>query len=228
MKLDEYELDYVKYFIQVKGYHQYEVLAEIMDHFISLLEEKKEEHPRVSFEDLVNDVYATSGKMMFKEINRSTKSRITRKFNRLFLSRLMVFLYYKYVLMVAFVGWMLYHIQALFLKAENFLIAYTISTILMYFFMYKFSSATELGNPKFMCNKIIKRYGACLLLFASLIFRLSIEIGLKPADLGFNMYYLISTVLIMVQVIILYSLVRTANIITEESEAMEETYQVLK
>jgi hypothetical protein len=40
MKLDEYELDYVKYFIQVKGYRHYEVLAEILDHFVLLLEEK--------------------------------------------------------------------------------------------------------------------------------------------------------------------------------------------
>ncbi len=228
MKLDEHELDYVKYFIQVKGYHQYEVLAEILDHFVLVLQEQKEEHPNVAFEELVNDAYATDGKLMFKEINRSTKSRITKKYNRLFLSHLVVFLHYEYVLAMAVIGFLLYHLQSLLQNVADFLIIHYISTALIFFFKYKFTSATEIGNPKFMSNKLTKRYGLYLLVVAYVIFRILIEYILNPISYGFNMYYLISTVVLIVQGVILYSLVRTARIIVEESEAMEETYQVLK
>lgn len=228
MKLDEYELDYVKYFIQVKGYHQYEVLGEILDHFVLLLEEKLDENPTMSFEDLVDDVYETSGKETFKEINRSAKRRIRRKFNRLFISHLMVFLYYKYVLAIAFVGLLLYQLQSLLQNIADYLVIHTISTVLMYFFVAKFSSTTGEGNPKFMCNKIAKRYGFYFVLTASVVFGTLIKGVLKPASLGFNMFYLSSTVVLIVQAVILYSLVRTARMFVEESEEMEETYQVLK
>ncbi|RZK22043.1 MAG: hypothetical protein EOO43_10110 [Flavobacterium sp.] len=228
MKLDEYELDYVKYFIQVKGYHQYEVLAEIMDHFILLLEDKREENPTMSFETLVDNVYETSGKAMFKQINRSTRRRITAKFHRLFFSHLMVFLHYKYIGIITLCGLLLYHAQSVFFKLEDLVIAYSISALILYFFMYKFSSATDIGDPKFLCNKIIKRYGFWLLIVAGVVFRVCIKVAINPANIGFNLFYLISTVLILVQGIILFSLVRTARLITEESERMEETYQVLK
>ncbi len=228
MKLDEYEIDYVKYYIQVKGYHEYEVLAEILDHFVLLLEEEKDKNPEVRFEDLVDKVYDVSGKSAFKEINQSTKKRVAKKYMRLFFGHLMVFLHYEYVLMIAVAGLLLYQLQSLFQNTLDYLVIHTISTFTMYFVIFKFSSATELGNPKFMCNKITKRYGAYLLIIATIIFRILIEIVLKPVTFGFNTFYLISTVVLIVQAVVSYALIRTARLIVEESFSMEETYQILK
>lgn len=228
MKLDEYELDYVKYFIQVKGYHQYEVQAEIMDHFVLLLEDKKLDDSTAQFEDLVNDTYETVGKNMFREINYSTKRKVTEKYNRLFLGHLVTFLHYKHALLIIIAGILLYYFQSFLQNTANFLVAPTLTSIALYYFIYKFSSATELGNPKFMSNKITKRYGSYLLLAAFIIFGTLIKVVLKPSSLGFSTYYLISTVALILLVIIAYSLARTARIIVKESIDMEETYQILK
>jgi hypothetical protein len=232
MQLDEYEIDYVKYFIQVKGYGQYEVLAEILDHFVLLLEEKKGENPTTSFENLVDDAYATIGKSMFKEINRSTVERITKKYKSILAKNSIAFLHYKYVLIMAFAGFLLYHLQSLIHSGmdyppDKFNGIFGFSIYIFIFLGGKYTTAAKIGNPKFMCNKIAKRYGYYLFV-AMMAFEAIIRIVIHPISFGFNMYYLISAVAMVVQIVVLYVIIKTAKDIVQESEVMEETYQVLK
>lgn len=227
MKLDEYEIDYVKYFIQVKGYHQYEVLGEIMDHFILLLEERKAQSPDNPFEDLVNEAYETVGKSMFKEINQSAKRKVIKKYNRLLLGHLFVFLHYKYITIMLLVGVLIYHMQSLIQNTGNFLVIQSITTFLVYLSVFRFSAVTD-GNRKFMSTKITRKYGFYLVLATILIFGTLNRGILKPSVLGFSWYYLFTTITLLIFGIILYSLIRTARIIVQESDVMDEAYQSLK
>lgn len=231
MKLDEYEIDYLKYFIQVKGYHQYEVLAEILDHFVLLLEEKKEESPTVSFEALVDDTYETVGKSMFKEINRATIERSTKRYRSLLAKNGIASLHYKYVILMALAGFLFYYLQSEIHSANKypdnkFSGIFEFAKYIFIFLGGEFTSAMKLGNRKFMCNKIAKRYGYYLFI-AIMIFEGFIKTIIHPVSFGFNMYYLISAVVMVVQIVLLYVIIKTAKDIVEESEEMEETYQVL-
>ena len=232
MKLDEYEQDYVKYFIQVKGYHQYEVLAEILDHFVLVLEEKKDENPAIAFEDLVDEVFEREGKVMFAAVNKATKERAARKFKSILARNAIAILHYKYVLLMALMGFLLYHLQS-FLHNENgyssskFAGIFQYSKYVFIFLGGEFTSAIKLGNRKFMCNKIAKRYGYVLFI-AIMVSDVISRVIITPSSFGFNMYYLISAVNMVVQIVLLYVLIRTAKDIVEESDEMEETYQILK
>ncbi len=232
MKLNEYELDYVKYFIQVKGYHQYEVLAEIMDHFILLLEEKREENPMAPFETLVDETYETVGKAMFNEINLATIERTTKRYKSLLAKNGIAMLHYKYVILMALAGFLLYYLQSELHNGNvhlgnKFIGIFGFSTYIFIFLGGQFNSAMDIGNRKFMSNKIAKRYGFWLFV-AVMILEFLIRIAIRPLSFGFNMYYLVSAVAIVLQVALLYVIIKTAKEIVKESDEMEETYQVLK
>lgn len=227
MKLDEYELDYVKYFIQVKGYHQYEVLAEIMDHFILLLEEKKSEKPTEKFEDLVDSLYESEGKIVFKQINKAAKRKVFKKYNRLFFGHLMVFLHYKYVLFLAMGCIVLYYLQYFIQHYTNIFILQSLITATIYFFVFRFTAVTD-GNFKYMSTKITRRYGFGLLICVVVVLGTLNRVLIKNTYFGFNLSYLVSTLILVVMAVILYALVRTARMIAQESDELDEIYQVLK
>jgi hypothetical protein len=227
MKLNEYELDYVKYFVQTKGHYHYEILGEILDHFILLLEEKKEENPDTSFEKLVDDTYQTVGKLAFNAISRSAKERVEKKYQLIFFKSLFLFLNYRYILITAAAGYLLYHTYLL-LDTSIYAAVVTGSTVLLLIFAYNYNSSITSTDPRFLCNKVASRYGFYLIFGAGLIFRILIYMVEEPIAYGLNLPYLILTFEIIAKVMIVYAIIKTGKAASEESESMEETYQVLK
>lgn len=227
MKLDEYEIDYVKYFVQSKGYHYYEILGEILDHFILLLEEKKEEKPTMIFRDLVDEVYQTVGKSAFKEISESAKKRVRKKYNTIFFKNLFLFLNYKYVLITLTAGFLLYQIQVLLKNVVAYDTFQLICSIALIVFAFRYIT-NEYANPKFLVRKVSNYQVYIILMTTGYFFRVINKSIENPIYAEINIHYLITTLALIVKAMIIFAMAKTIKAGVEECDEMEEVYQVLK
>jgi hypothetical protein len=146
-----------------------------------------------------------------KKFKRSTKARLIKKFNRLLIKNLLAFLHYKYVLLMGIGGFLLYYIQISLQYEVDFVVIYPISNLLIYVALYKYFSTADSGNPKFMCNKIATRYGVFLLIGTAITFRLLLKLIGDSPFYGLNIYYLMTTVGLLLQGVVLVAMIRTAR-----------------
>ncbi len=82
--LSDIEINYVREFVNKKGYSEIEVQAEMIDHIACIAEEKREENPSLSIEKAVADFHASFGIFGFSDwaekLGKQTSQKVMWQF----------------------------------------------------------------------------------------------------------------------------------------------------
>ncbi|QNR85511.1 hypothetical protein H9N25_03275 [Pedobacter riviphilus] len=122
MNLTKEQLDYIRSFIQQKGYNYIDVQLEILDHVASSVEEKMEENPLLGIDAAINDTQEAFGPDGFAVIQKSVVNGLKKKYSKFFWQNFLDYFGYKYILLVLFLGFVVYKLQEIVSNDDFYMI----------------------------------------------------------------------------------------------------------
>lgn len=226
MELTGEEIGYVKFFIHKKKYFYFEVQAEVMDHFLSLLEEKKPKDTSLVFSDLVEQVYLEHSKEL-NSIQNSLSKRLQAKFNGIFFLNAITPLKPKYLILTVFIGIALFNLQLFLQNYISFAVFYLLISIICLVILFKYSPSSDALMGNYLANKIASNYGYGLYVFSSFVFMLIYNGNTVLASSGFNITCLVATICIIIKLLYVYAMIKTAWIGVNDCKLMERNSEIL-
>ena len=225
MKLTSSEIEYVKQFIINKKYIYVEEQIEIVDHFISILEDDERLVVEISFESLVELLYEEN-KVDLLSIQKSVKKSIAKKYNKIFYRNLLEHTSVKYILLY-FMFSFLYCVYLMTISVHlDVLTIYIPFFLLMPLSVWPMKRKFTAAKGKFLANR-----------YASRIFLVFTSFGIFPGnvvyhlalrfELNSNLICLLVALLIMFEIVLFRSYIKTIFIGALDSKAMEDRFKIV-
>jgi hypothetical protein len=226
MELTDEEIGYVKFFIHKKKYFYFEVQSEVMDHFLSLLEDEKPKDTSLVFSDLVEQVYLEHSKEL-NSIQNSLSKRLQQKYNSIFFKNALTPLKPKYLILIILGGIAIFNLQLFLQNYISFAVFYLLFSIVSLIILFKYSPPSDALIGNYLANKIAGNYGYVLYVFSSFVF-IFIYNG-RPVILptGFNITCLVATIGIIIKFLYVNAMIKTAWVGVNECMALERKSEIL-
>src|SRR5690606_9233533 len=121
MKLTKQQIEYIRTFIEQRGFTAMDLQLEMIDHVACRIEEKMGKNPALSFEEALQQTHAEFGVSGFSKLEAALVSSLSRKYLRQIWLELKRWLSFPGVLLVGSFAWIVY--QLFFLIAIPWLLA---------------------------------------------------------------------------------------------------------
>lgn len=225
MKLTKEQLARIRSFIQQKGFNYIDVQMEILDHVASSVEERMEADQHLKFEDAITQTHEAFGPDGFTVIQKSVVKGLKKKYSKFFWQNFLSYFGYKYILMVLFLGFVVYKLQMM-VSNDNFYTIYIIG-------MFGIVGILLLYNLKDSIYKKYMSYRSAvsfLTFLGSFLVVTNMAISKSNQTLIFfslNRSFLIVSVLITLFVIYFITALKTAKAGMRESKQLMDKYKLV-
>lgn len=225
MNLTKTQLEKIRIYLGEIGFTYIDVQMEILDHVASAVEEKMTNDPSLSFQDAVNQTRASFGKAGFFKIEKSIVKGLSKKYQKFFLHHFASFFGIKSIWLVFLSVIGLYQLQNLISNQDSFSTVFIIA-IVVFFSILNYRGFKAVSYQKYMVYKISATYAGYIGLLLMIVFQ-TISKPFTGMWLGFNMAYLISSILITVFVIYYIAADKTVKTGVLESKAIADRLKFL-
>lgn len=223
MRLTKEEMDYVKEFIIEKKYIYVEEQVEILDHFISLLEDSKIEQNE-EFGAFVDSVYREN-KLELLSIQDSVKKSLKKQYNKIFLRNIRAHFTLKYVL-IFLLGGALYFWYLI--SIENHITILTVSIpfiILLPLCVVDCRRKFAAARGKFFTNKIAAKYLIWWTGFQLLPCNILISLG-HNGTINTHVSFILISLVFMIQLFMFRAFIQMILTGAKNCKIMEDNYRL--
>lgn len=225
MNLNLDEINYVKKFIIEKKYIYVEEQVEILDHFLSLLEDKKDEYENIPFEQLASFVYEEN-KVELKSIKQSVRKNYLQKYKKDFLKNLAGHVSFKYITLYIIITFLYYLYLNLIRDHLSILTIFIPALLLLPISMLDYRRKFEPAKGKFLINRYASRFLILQSAFQLYPCNIILSLGGNWGITQNIMFILISSVLVF-QIVLFRAFIKTILVEAESCKKMEEDYKLV-
>lgn len=225
MQLNQEEIDYVKQFIVEKKYIYVEEKVEVLDHFISLLEDAKSGNSIVEFKVLVSTAYEEN-KADLISIQKSVEKNLKKTYNKIFRQNILSQFTSKYLFIFLLGAGLYFWFLILIRDHISILTVFLPHVIFLPLSVIDCRRKFTLAKGKFLSGSILSRY---LIWWSGLqMLPCNLILGLgSQGSIDMNISFILISSILMIQVLVFRAFIKTVLISAKECKMMEENYQLI-
>ncbi|QPH39214.1 hypothetical protein [Pedobacter endophyticus] len=225
MQLSKEELAFVKQFITEKKYIYVEEQIEILDHFISLLEDPQLRNDGEEFDLLVDRTYLEN-KIDLLSIQKSVKQGLKRTYYKMFRKNIFANLASRFSLFLLS-GSVLYFWYLIAIRDNiSILTGFIPYVIMLPISVIGCRRKFALAKGKFLTSKIASRYSLWWVCFQLLPCNVLITLG-NNATINQHLSFMLISALLMIQLLMFRAFIQTALAGAKKCKVMEDQYKLV-